>query len=235
MMNKTRLNFLLVLILVLISTISVYSQDEEVKIWTSIDLKKQVNKWDFTSEIELREAFFFEQMERLSLQLEALYDITDFLSAGASYMVMNFYDQKFDDYQLRHRFQAIANAKVKAGRFEFSLREKGEITFKDESDRIEDDGDIDTYRLNPESLWRNRLKIEYDIKNAPLTPAIALESFYFLNDPDGNQFEKLRYTLSIAYRINKQNRITLFTHYNKELLEDETDSYVAGLGYTYRF
>lgn len=215
--------------------IPVFSQDSELKVWTSLDIKKNVDKWDFTGEIELREDRFFSQMERLSFQIEGMYDFSKVFSAGLSYMIMDFFDEKYQDHQLRHRFQAIANVKVETGRFEFSLREKGEITTKDEKDRIKNDGVIDDYRINPELIWRNRMKAEYDVPGVSLIPSISLETFYFMNDPEGNRFEKLRYTLAFEYKYNKHNRLNLFGHYNDELLEGETDSYVAGLGYTYIF
>lgn len=234
-MKSSSISRFLFLVLLTVFTISVYSQNTDFKNWVSVDLKKNLNKWDFTAEVELREDSFFRQMERLSLQLEGMYEISKIFSTGVSYMVMDFYDEKYNDHQLRHRFQLIASAKADAGRFGFSLREKGEITAKDESDRIDSDGEVDTYRINPDYTWRNRIKVEYDVEGIALIPFISLETFYLLNDPDGNRFEKLRYTLGLEYDLNKHNRINLFGHFNKELLDGEPDSYVAGLGYTHIF
>ncbi len=211
-----------------------FSQAADHKFWTSIDLKKEVKNWDLSAEVEVREKGFFEKTERLSLQIEGLYNFSKFLSSGISYSLMDFYDYKYDDYQLRHRVQAILGSDIDLGRFEFSIKERGELTSKDEKDRISD-GEIDTYKINPEIIWRNKMKIEFDIPNFSLFPSLSLETFYLLNDPDGNRFEKLRYTFGLSYKVNKHNKFNVFGIYNNELIDGEADSYVTGLGYSYTF
>ena len=225
----------LTLVFIVFLTTSGFAQTPVHKFWASIDIKKEYNKWDFTAETEIREDGFLRQMERLSLQTEAIYNLSKIFNAGVSYMIMNFYDYKYNDFQLRHRFQGIVGMKAESGRFEFSIREKGELTTKDEKDRIDNDGETDTYRINPELIWRNKMKIEYDVPNISLIPSVALETFYLLNDPDGNRFEKLRYTLALSYKLNNHNKLEAFGHYNKEMLDGETDSFVTGVGYTYIF
>lgn len=200
--------------------------------WTTFDLKKDLNNWSLGTEIELREFGFFEKTQRLSAQLGIDYSLIKGVEIGASYAFMRFYDAKYDDYQTRNRYSLLLTGKLKSGRFAFTLREKAELTTKDESDRLKENGKVDLYRINPELIWRNRLKAEYDIKGFPLVPALLAETFYELNNPDGNQFEKVRYTLSLEYKLNKMHYLELYGHYNDEFIEGEADSYVLGLGYT---
>ena len=109
-------------------------------------------------------------------------------------------------------------------------------TIKDESNRIKEDGTTDTYKMNPEWSWRNRLTLSYNIPNSKVTPSLSAESFYQLNNPDGNSFDNMRYQLSFDYKINKRNHVELFGVINSELeSEDATGKYILGAAYKYSF
>jgi hypothetical protein len=85
-------------------------------------------------------------------------------------------------------------------------------------------------------MWLNKLKVKYDIRNFPVTPSFSVETFYQLNNPDGNQFNKLRYTLSFGYRLNKQNELECYGLINNKInVSNPSKSYVLGIGYTYSF
>lgn len=221
------------LTLLLLFPIIVKAQESDLNYWTTVDIKKDLNKWEVAGELELRGIGFFEKTQRASLQVEADYKILKGVEVGASYMVMRFYDDKYDDYQTRNRYSLLLSGKKKFGRISISLREKLELTTKDESDRLKDNEEIDTYRINPELLWRNRLRIGYNLPGIPLEPTIGAETFFQLNNPDGNELEKIRYTISLEYKLSKQHQLELFSHLNQEFIEDESDSYVIGLGYTF--
>lgn len=221
----------IILILIILSSIRLVAQENSLNGWITIDVNKEVKNWDFGGELELRSLGMFEKTQRLSFQLAASYKIIKGIEAGASYMVMSFYDDKYENYQLRNRYSLLLTGKKKINRFSFNLREKAELTTKDESKRIRENGQIDTYRINPEMLWRNRLRISYNIPGIPLQPGLAAETFYLLNDPDGNTFEKIRYTFWVEYKITDHHTFELYSHFNRELLEDSDDSYIIGLGY----
>lgn len=85
-------------------------------------------------------------------------------------------------------------------------------------------------------MWRNKLKVKYDISHFPVTPSFSVETFFQLNNPDGNQFNKLRYTLSFGYKINKHNQVECYGLINNKInVSDPYKSYVLGIGYTYSF
>jgi hypothetical protein len=125
---------------------------------------------------------------------------------------------------------------LKWNNFSFSLREKLQVTFKDESDRIKSNGTIDTYKMDPEWTWRNRMLMSYNISHCALTPSFSVETFYELNNPDGNTFDNVRYTLSLDYKINKRNSINIYGLINSKLNSDDVNGkYILGVGYTHSF
>ncbi len=233
-MKQTKKLFLLVSIV--LAGVNVEAQDNVFNTWMTIDAGYKLKKWELSAQTELRTLNVFERTNRLSLELDGAYRFNKYFTAGAGYMLMNFYDSKYDDYQLRNRFSAFANGKVKTGDFTFSLREKLQLTFKDESGRIDDEGAIDTYKINPGLTWRSRLKVEYNIPKSPVSPSFSFESFRQLNNPEGNVFDCLRYNLLFDYKINRHNKLELYGLLDHEInVSKPVDTYVAGIGYSFNF
>lgn len=224
---------ILSIILMLISFAS-FAQEKSLNSWVTGTINKQVHNWDFDIEFEYRSIGVFEKLNRFSIQPEIDYNFSKFVKLGMSYSIMSVYDSKYDDYQWRNRYAILSEGRLKSGRFTLKLREKFELTTKDESDRIRDNGEIDTYRINPDVVWRNKLKISYNIPNIPIEPALAFESFYQLNNPGVNVFEKLRYSLFLGYKVAKKQEIEIFSHLNNEITNPESiKTYVVGIGYNY--
>lgn len=220
--------------LLMIISITSFAQDEKFDVWSTIRLQKKWYRWDFSAETELRSSGFYQHTDRLSLQGEACYDVKKWLKAGALYQVINFYDSKYDDYQLRNRFGAYVQGKKKWGGFTFSLQEQLQLTTKDESDRIKNNGETDTYKVNPSVVWLNKLKMKYHFTDCPLTPAFSAETFYQLNDPDGNTFTKIRYTLSLDYTFARRHHFEISGKLDNKL-DNPENKYILGIGYTFAF
>jgi hypothetical protein len=224
------------LFLFLLLSAGLKAQTTESAIWTTVGLNKDFGKWDFSTEAEIRTPTGFEQINRSSLQVEASYNIFKKLKVGASYQFMYYYDEKYSDYQPRNRAALFVQGKQKWGDFTFSLRERVQVTTKDESDRIKKSGKIDTYKINPAWMWRNRLKVAYNIPHIKLEPSLSVESFYELNDPDGNDFCNMRYTLSLSYNFNKHHSIELYGLMDREMnVNNATNSNVTGIAYSFSF
>ena len=118
--------------------------------------------------------------------------------------------------------------------FTVTLRERLQLTQKE--DRLQTDGLIDDYKVNPELAWRNRLQLAYNIPNFKLTPSFSVESFFELNNPEGNKLDNLRYLLAFDYKLNKRNSVELYGVMNSSLTsEDATGKYILGVSYTYSF
>jgi hypothetical protein len=215
---------------------AILAQTEDFGIWTSIGGEKKLGKWDFNAEAELRTKDNSGQVNRWSLQLEAAYSIIKPLKIGASYQFIYFHDTEYWDFQPRNRFNLFLSGKQKLGNFTFSLRERAQLTTKDASDRIKKSGKINTYKINPEWTWRNRLKVEYNIPKFPVTPSLSFESFYQLNNPDGNTFDDMRYTLSFAYNLTKHNQLEIYGLLDNEVnVSDPVRTFVTGIGFTHSF
>lgn len=232
MKSKTILLALFLLVACLIAS----AQVTDFRNQTSLSIQTQWKKWDFSGELETRQVFFYGNIRRSSLELEAAYTIAPKIKAGFSYSLIDFYDEKYTDYQLRQRFSVFAATKLKTGNFSFSLREKLQYTYKDESGRIKSDGETDTYSINPEWTWRNKLKAEYNIPHFKLTPYLSLESFYQLNNPEGNAFCDLRYTLGGSYKFNRQHKLEIGCILNKQLnSSNPKTTWMPSIGYTFSF
>jgi hypothetical protein len=231
------IKFFISSLFLLFCTICLSGQNKDFGIWSNIEVKKNIgDKFGLNGEFELRTRDNSSKVSRYSAGIGAEYDIFKFLEAGIAYKFIYFYDSKYTDYQPRNRFILYLQGKQKLGRFTFSLRERIQTTSKDESGRIKSNGNIDTYKINPELYWRNRIKVEYDIPSSRLTPYLSAESFYLLNNPEGNCFDDIRLILSFSYKINKHNRIELYTMYDHDIsIDDPAERYVLGFGYSFSF
>jgi hypothetical protein len=224
-----------VIVVLLIICFSIQAQNQ-FGTWTSFTIDKKVDKWTLEAETELRTISGVQLINRWDMGLGAEYKIIKPLKVGLEYQFMNVLDEKYNNYQFRHRFTGSISGTKKFGNFLFGLSEGLQVTTKNDSKRIRDDGTIDTYKVNPASMWKNSAEAEYNIPKCKLTPEFEFKTYYSLNDPDGNAFDKLRYTLSLKYKLNKHNSINVFGVYNKELGTDEADysgKYILGVKYSY--
>ncbi len=224
-----------VIVVLLIICFSIQAQ-HQFGTWTSFTIDKKVDKWTLEAETELRTISGVQLINRWDMGLGAEYKIIKPLKVGLEYQFMNVLDEKYNNYQFRHRFTGSISGKKKFDNFLFGLSVGLQVTTKNDSKRIRDDGTIDTYKVNPASMWKNSAEAEYNIPKCKLTPEFEFKTYYSLNDPDGNAFDKLRYTLSLKYELNKHNSINVFGVYNKELGTDEANysgKYILGVKYSY--
>lgn len=206
-------------------------------IWSTIEIQKKLNKkWSMNGEAELRTRENSSEIGRWGLKIGGDYTIIKEIKVGLAYQFLYFHDIEYWDFQSRHRFIGFLQGRKKWGNFAFSLRERFQMTTKDDSDRIKDSGKVDTYKIDPEWSWRNRIKVIYDIPESKFSPSFSFESFYQLNNPDGNEFDGLRYTLSVAYRLNKQHTFDVSGIFDKEInVNNPVDRYILSVGYSYSF
>lgn len=230
----TKKNFLIFGLLIAMS--GVLNAQNQYGTWTSAGLEKKAGNWNFGAETELRTIHYVRLINRWSLSMNAEYKIAKPLKVGIGYEFMNVLDEKYLNYQFRNRFNADISGKQKLGNFAFSLRERIQLTKKNDSKRIDEDGYNDTYKIDPAWVWRNKLNANYNIPKCRFTPGISVETYYSLNDPDGNKLDKLRYILYTDYKINKYNKIKIFGVLNSEKGTDEADysgKYNLGLSFSH--
>lgn len=223
---------ILVVIILSLSTTFLWAQIENFGTWSTVSIEKKLGDFKLNAETELRTIYAVQLINRASVGLGADYRVNDYLKVAMGYSFMNHLDTKYKNYQFRHRFNAGATGRIQVDRFTFSLRERVQLTTKDDSNRIRENGTIDTYRINPAWVWRNRLQAEYNIRKSKFTPSVSAESFYELNNPAGNNFYKMRYTLSCDYRINKRNTVSVYTVFNSGVDDDDMyGKYILGINY----
>lgn len=212
------------------------AQTSDFGVWTSLAAEKNFGKFEVTAETELRTNNQCKQICRWSMGAEMSYRPVKPFTLGTGYQFMRFFDDRFNDFQPRHRVYLYLQGKYRAGDFTFTLRENLQRTTKDESDRIKQNGEINTYRINPDVVWRNRLKVIYDIPKFPVNPAFSVESFYQLNNPDGNAFEQLRYIFSLKYSPFKHHAFEAYGLFDKEMnVNNPEQMFVAGIQYKFSF
>ncbi|MDD3490204.1 MAG: DUF2490 domain-containing protein [Paludibacter sp.] len=237
---------LIILLFAILPVTFIWAQGEYGS-WTTISLEKELSKkWELGAEAELRTIYYARLMERMSLGLSADYTILKGWKVGAGYQIMNKLDTKYLNYQVRNRFNLSTSGRLKFNDLTISLRERIQLTTKDDSKRIRDDQTIDRYKINPEWKWRNRVQISYNIPNFKITPTFSVESNFQLNNPDGNHFDKMRYILSLGYKIKKVHQIEVFGVLNDEFESDDAGAIISssddvygkynlGIGYKYSF
>ena len=238
---------LLALVLFGFACLVTAQESEPGGIWTAISAEKNITKkWSAGGEIELRTVGFTSERDRFAVQLGTDYELIKNLKLGISYSWMNVNDDyKFsrdsirtDFYQNRHRFNVQGTWRFKMGNVAFQFRERFQTTIKDDSDRLKEDGSINTNRINPEYVWRNRLKVSYSKKKMLWTPYVSFETYYLLNEPEVLRFynsaatdyeekssflTKLRYTVGIEYKITKQHSVELYGMFANERSTSEIE------------
>lgn len=222
--------------ILLLFTVTAQAQNPDWGIWTAAEMEKKLGRWRLNGEMELRTNDNAAVIDRWSVKVGGDYALMKNMKLGAAYEFLHFHDVEYTDYQPRHRLITYAQGKQKWGNFVFSLRERFQVTTKDDSDRIKKNGKTDTYKINPAWSWRNRLKVAYEIPRSRFTPAASVETFYQLNNPEGNRFDGVRTTLSVACRLDGRKTIELSGIYHKEVnLQKPQDKLVASIGYIYSF
>lgn len=200
------------------------AQEKDLGGWAEFELEKEIRDWSFSVGEEVRTMDNMSSLYGLYTSLAADYNPWKHLKFGTSYQFILFNDTEYEDIQSRHRLNAYTTGALNWNRFKFSLRERLQMTFKDES--------VHDYKMNPKTKWRNRFEVEYNIPKSKITPAFAVETFYELNNPDGNKFDQLRYKLSAAYKINKHNKLELYTQFDHEInVKEPVDRTVIGFSY----
>jgi hypothetical protein len=219
----------------LLGTLS-HAQTNDFGIWTSAGIEKQAGRWNLQADAEVRTQDNSARIDRWSLGLSSEYKLAKPLSLGLAYQFIEFHDVDYADYQPRHRFTMYITGRQRFGDFTFTLRERIQLTTKDESDRIKSNGEINTYAIDPDLVWRNRIKLTWNVPRFPVNPSVSFETFYQLNNPDGNSLVDLRTMLAFRYKLSKAHSIEIYGLYDREInIADPVTRMVAGLSYVYKF
>lgn len=164
-----------------------------------------------------------------------------------------YYDYNLDhDYWTeRHRFHFSFTGEYKIGRVELSLRERVQYTrtnsaTTDETKYRWQQNFDDNYNeiaptlqseTSPElkdakenTTLRSRLGMKWDIPKCKVNPFASIELYTRLDKWKG--CDKLRYRIGADYKINKDNKISLFYLYQDANDDDEPKGHAVGVGYS---
>jgi hypothetical protein len=206
----------------------IQAQTEGVGAIGSIGLSKNLGKkWSAGVEQEFRFDQHHTGMERSLTALQLDYKLVPkVLKAGIEY---NFVLQNNDNeyYENKHRLSFALSGETSWKRFEFSLRTRMQATWRDETR-----GD---YRINPKTIWRNKLECAYDIFGKPVKPSVSFELFTPLNDVQGFYANGYRIRAGVDYRYSRSQSVDFSLRYDKDIQTDEPQKLLyLCVGWTYR-
>lgn len=218
-------------------------------LWTSIELDKNLSsKIGVYAEGEYRTYDQFNGTDRWAGTVGMNYKALPFLKMSAGYTgiyqrVKTEITKKgnivLSYWQPKHRAFFSLTGSYKIGRFELSLRERYQYTYrpnqyvtKYDSDGVTRKADEEVKTKNSHSL-RSRLEVEYNIRKCKFTPYASCELYNSLTD--GFATEKTRWTIGSSYKINKKNSVNLYYRYINESDDDEDGGHIIGIGYKHKF
>ena len=230
-MKYTIRNFIVVLLVITCITSKTEAQETKVtrdlEQWTSIGVSKKINKhWKISFDQELRFSKDVSQFDIYLADLGVDYKINKHFTVGANY---RFYQNKnnSDNFQTQHRWNTDFQYKQKINRFSLSYRLR--FQNKDE-DFFTSNSENNLYNL------RNRLSIDYNIKNFKLDPYFQAELYREIENINNSELSKIRWTLGLEYPLKKFGDIQLFYRIDNELNASyPKDTYIFGLGYKFSF
>jgi len=205
-MYKTQMTRFYILALAIFSVFPSFAQEDltDHGLWNSIDLQK---KWkngiaiDFEEEYRMRDDM--SKTDKFMSTIDLSYKPYSFIKAGASYCLINYNHpgKKSTNYleywELRHRYSLYVQGSYDFYRFEISLKERYQSTYRVGVEAT------DT-RANPKDLLRSKIELDYNVKGLPLTPYVACELQHSLNNPSGsNGLVEIRYAAGLEYEVLK--------------------------------
>ncbi len=179
-----------------------FGQSETV-IWPSIKIDKKINK-KLTArfEHETRYNITHNDLARLLNTFEVDYSINKPFNVGLAYTHIYNHNIKKDIYANRHRYYGYVRFKKKYGNFSYSIREKFQSTYYNES--------VESVKYNPQMALRSKAEISYNFKKLSLSPYLNGQIRNSINNPKGNEIDQVRWSFGTEYKINKKFSVDLY-------------------------
>ena len=206
-----RIEFKVFAFLVLcIITVRAQGQENDFGTWLGVELEKRITKQlRFEFEEEMRVFNNFSEIDRFATSLGGSWTFNNYLRAGAGYTWIYKHRVNKELWEHRHRYQIYLRGRIKADRFTFTLRERFQSTYRDES--------VEGFKYNPRNYLRSRLQAAYNIKGSKLAPYASAELYYQLNNPAGNEFDNIRYTAGTSFPLTKNLSMDTYLRLDKEM------------------
>ncbi|HEY5499176.1 MAG TPA: DUF2490 domain-containing protein [Bacteroidales bacterium] len=208
MRTHTRILPLLTFILFLPIFFPLFAQETDNALWTTIDIKKKFIHGlalSFEEEYKMRENF--SNTDKFETTIDLSWKPLSFLKGGIAYCRIDYnhplnlkHNHPTEYWELRHRYIAYLTGTYDIGRFNLSLKEKFQQTYR---------MDVDSTKSDPINILRSKFEVSYNIKGIPLTPYTNIELFYSLNEPNGKypstteMFSETRSSVGLEYSLLK--------------------------------
>lgn len=226
-------------------------QGDDFGLWFDAGVEKKLGKrWGVGLDLGYRSRSDARITDRMSAGLSAGYKIARWLKAGLGYDLL--YDHREpkvtyhkksgtvnkitpDYWALRHRFHLDLSGDVDLGRFNLSLRERYQYTYRPAATAKRYDTDTQEWgdvKSKGSHLLRSRLQVEYNIRHCPVDPFASAELF-----TGKGGLQKARYTGGLEWKVAKQHALKLYYRYQTthDDDDDEPSRHVLGLGYGFKF
>lgn len=244
---------LITLALCALGTLCTHAQKDDFGIWSEVNVEKKLSKkWSLDGGVEMRTRDNTGTIDRWSFGVGANYKLTDWLKLSVGYNLLDDNRHKVNDsgkkiakyWSLRHRFNLSATLSHSFGNLTVSLRERYQFTYRPErtvkrywnytdedEDRYEGEyADDHTFSGKSKHVWRNRLQLKYKITKV-WRPYVNVETHV------SSGLEKIRYAAGTEIRLDKHHSLDVKYLYQniRNTDDDEGNSHILGLGYTYSF
>ena len=229
------------------------AQSDDFGVWCDANVEKKIdNRWSAGAGVEFRMRDDASEADRWSFGVDISYKITDWLKASAGYTLLddhrhkvNTSGRKYADYWgERHRVNLSLTGSYSIGDLSMSLRERWQYTYRPEKTvnrywnyTDEDDdryygafADEHTYGKKAKNVWRQRLQLKYKLTKM-WRPYASVETSV------AKGLEKIRYAAGTEIRLTKQHSLEVGYLYQdiRNNDDDEADSHIISIGYTYKF
>ena len=168
--------------------------------------------------LEMRLKNDFSTVDRIQTGIGLEYEACKYFNIGADYQLINTHEPGTWE-RPRHRANLNLEGNVKVGRFEFSLLERLQTTFRTDS--------VNRYeKMNPELILRSRLTAEYNIRHSKWTPYLLFELNNTLNSPAvvlnykrdpysiDNYITRYRAGVGAKFRVSRNHRLDFYYYFD---------------------
>lgn len=199
---------------------------------------------------ELRSRNNFTTIDHFALGAGVKYKFTKWLKADAGYQVLinnnrehltlhddgSYNNWRQSYYGVRHRFTVSLTGDVDLGRFNVSLRERWQYTYRPEQSATR--YDFDNEQMEPcvvkgkgKNVLRSRLKLDYNIPHCKFTPSVSAELY------TTRSLEKTKFTVGGTYMLHKHHQFEAGYQYqlHNKSVTTSPDTHQIVLGYNYKF
>ena len=190
-------------------------------------VKKLTNNLTAFSEVELGLEEDISKLGKIHAEGGLVYSPFKFLDLDAKYRFTKNRKNYSEEYKYTHMVALSAEAKYKIDRLK--------LYYRFQYQTIDDDATSNQSNDTNRNIYKNRLKLKYNLKGTKLTP-YAYSEIYILAGINGIGATKLKTIAGFEYPLKKHHEIKLYYRNDKELTNYIPYMYhTMGFSYTYNF